>query len=736
MGMDIFFIRHGSTAGNLEHRYVGATDEPLTGETFGLLKKKKEYYPQPDCVFSSPLRRCVQTAEALFPETEIRFRSGLRELDFGEFEYKNYEDLKDDKRYQAWIDSGGTAAFPGGEDRNSFCDRCCAAFEEACREALDAGMQKVAFVVHGGTIMAILDRFSRPHRDYFEWQVKNAEGFSCKVRWADSLLEHTGEAQLSENTSEYSGEFQLPENTSEYSGKFQLLGNTSKYSGEFQLPGNASGDVGTLLCLENIRALPQSPGLTGIEDEYVMNQNKKMRCGYTTGTCAAAAAKAAAQMLLTGRICYWADLLTPKGIRLHLPVEEQELPAPPVGERLPHTPFASCAVRKYAGDDPDATDGILVFARAEYILNKAEKGNHEVEPVDGIVRKDYEGSVDAVGDHHAVIDRNAEESSADSDIDKDVRVAIDGGIGVGRVTKPGLEQPVGAAAINRVPREMIAREVESVCEEFEYPGRLKITISVPEGVEIAKRTFNPHLGIRGGISILGTSGIVAPMSEEALIASIRVEMKQKVALGEQYILITPGNYGADFIRRGTGSFGKGRAGELAADDWESRENELPDTDNFGRLSAEDSMKCSNYVGETLDIAAELGVKGILFVAHIGKFIKVSGGVMNTHSAHADCRAELIAAQAMRAGTPPEIVRRLLDTNTMEEAVEILAKAGWLRQTMEEVTSRIQFHLQKHCRGALETEAVIFSSQYGYLGETDGADAMAEKISAQPILVLS
>ncbi|MCD8395647.1 MAG: cobalt-precorrin-5B (C(1))-methyltransferase [Lachnospiraceae bacterium] len=139
------------------------------------------------------------------------------------------------------------------------------------------------------------------------------------------------------------------------------------------------------------------------------------------------------------------------------------------------------------------------------------------------------------------------------------------------------------------------------------------------------------------------------------------------------------------------------------------------------------MKCSNYVGETLDIAEELGVKGILFVAHIGKFIKVSGGVMNTHSAHADCRAELFAAQAMRAGTPPEIVSRLLDTNTTEEAVGILLEAGWLAQTMAEVASRVKFHLQKHCRGAFETEVILFSNQYGYLGETDGAESMMEKM---------
>ncbi|MCD7817586.1 MAG: cobalt-precorrin-5B (C(1))-methyltransferase CbiD [Lachnospiraceae bacterium] len=380
-----------------------------------------------------------------------------------------------------------------------------------------------------------------------------------------------------------------------------------------------------------------------------MKQNKKLRCGYTTGSCAAAAAKAAAQMLLSGRICYRSDITTPKGIRLHLPVEEQKF----------EKQYASCAVQKYGGDDPDATDGMLVYAQAEYLPFQPD----------------------------------AEE-----------RILIDGGIGIGRVTKPGLEQAVGEAAINRVPREMITREVEDICDLYEYTGRLKITISAPEGTEIAKRTFNPHLGIAGGISILGTSGIVVPMSEEALIASIRVEMKQKIADGERYLLITPGNYGADFIRRMNAQ-----------------------SDGICLPSAEHSMKCSNYVGETLDIAAELEAKGILFVAHIGKFIKVSGGIMNTHSAQADCRAELMAAQAMRAGAPSDIVRQLLDTNTTEEAVGILTESGWLKPTMTEVTGRIKYHLQKHCKGTIETEAILFSNQYGYLGETNGAGRMTEKI---------
>ncbi len=372
---------------------------------------------------------------------------------------------------------------------------------------------------------------------------------------------------------------------------------------------------------------------TGLEDRYVLKNNKRLRCGYTTGTCAAAAAKAAAFMLFIKKDIREIELTVPEGTRLHLAVEE-----------ICREPEAvSCAVRKDGGDDPDVTHGLLIFAR---------------------VRK----------------------SNAQG-------VQISGGRGVGIVTKKGLWQPVGEAAINRVPREMITRALEEICEELEQPCRIAVEISAPGGEEIAQRTFNPRLGIEGGISILGTSGIVVPMSEEALIASIRLEMEMKRAAGREYLLITPGNYGEDFLREGM------------------------------KIDASDSMKCSNYVGETLDIAAELGFRGILFVAHIGKFIKVSGGIMNTHSRSADCRAELMAAQALRAGADPETVRRILDTITTEEALDILKEKDLTAQTMKEIMPRIRYYLQHRCGGALKTEAVIFSNQHGYLGETEGAEEL-------------
>ena len=179
--MEIYLIRHGCTRGNLEHRYVGSTDESLTEEAVRVIAKSRDSYPHPDIVFSSPLNRCVETAGLLYPDLGITVLQELRKCSFGEFEYKNYLELKDDLRYQQWIDSGGTLPFPGGESREAFIDRCAWAFEEGIRAGVQKKCEKMAFVVHGGTVMAVLDRYSLPHRDYFDWQVKNGCGFAGRL---------------------------------------------------------------------------------------------------------------------------------------------------------------------------------------------------------------------------------------------------------------------------------------------------------------------------------------------------------------------------------------------------------------------------------------------------------------------------------------------------------------------------------------------------------------------------
>lgn len=381
----------------------------------------------------------------------------------------------------------------------------------------------------------------------------------------------------------------------------------------------------------------------GLEDYYVIRNQKKLRFGYTTGSCAAGAARGAARLLLGEDEISEVELMTPKGILLHLEILD----------RKRSENAASCAVRKDAGDDPDTTNGILVYAEVEKFL----------------IWSDMED-----------------------------RIVIDGGIGVGRVTKPGLSQKVGEAAINPVPRAMILQAVEEIADQYHYEGGLKVTISVPEGEKIARKTFNPRLGIVGGISILGTSGIVEPMSEKALIDSIRVEMTQHAAMGEQYMLVTPGNYGADYLRE---------------------HMELP---------FEKNIKCSNYVGETIDMAVDMGVKGILFISHIGKFVKVAAGIMNTHSHSADARMEVLCSNAIRAGGDLACARSILQCNTTDEALRVLDESHILKETMKEVTDRIQFYLDHRSYQQILLGAVIFSNEYGYLGQTANAAELIEKIS--------
>ena len=371
---------------------------------------------------------------------------------------------------------------------------------------------------------------------------------------------------------------------------------------------------------------------TGIEGHYALVDGKKLRYGYTTGTCAAAAAKAATVLLLTGRAPEAVRIHTPKGIDLRLPVEKAERDGD----------AARCAVRKFSGDDPDVTDGVLVYAAVRFSV--------------------------APGVH------------------------VDGGEGVGRVTKPGLKVPVGAAAINPGPRAMIERAVNEALEETEPVPGLDVVISAPEGAALAQKTFNPRLGILGGISILGTSGIVEPMSEEALIDSIRLEIRQRRALGDARLILAPGNYGMDFLR-----------------------------DELG-VSEDRIVKISNYVGKALDAAAEAGFDQVLLAGHIGKLVKLSGGLMNTHSREGDGRAELMAACALRAGADGDTARAILDCVTTDEMLRIVREKGLLAPTMDVLAQRIDLYVSARVKGRLQVGVLVFSDGYGPLCATDPAKA--------------
>jgi cobalt-precorrin-5B (C1)-methyltransferase len=354
-------------------------------------------------------------------------------------------------------------------------------------------------------------------------------------------------------------------------------------------------------------------------DEFIVKDGKKLKCGYTTGSCAAAAAKACTEMLLGKETVQEVIIDTPRGIPLSLQVEDIV--------RLPES--VSCAVKKDAGDDPDVTHGIKISARVE----KSEYG-----------------------------------------------IQIDGGAGVGRVTKAGLACAVGEAAINPVPREMITGAVTQAAANHGYDGGLFIVISAENGEEIAKKTFNPRLGITGGISILGTSGIVEPMSEKALVETIHIEIDGRTARGEDSLLVTPGNYGRDFALK-----------------------------RFG-LDIDKGIKCSNFIGETIDYAVYKNVRNILLIGHAGKLCKIAGGIMNTHSRTADCRCEIFAAHAAMAGASAEQTKQIMQALTTEEINGILERTGLAETVYGSIMEKIEFHLNHRAADKCKIEVIMFAGQ--------------------------
>ena len=281
-------------------------------------------------------------------------------------------------------------------------------------------------------------------------------------------------------------------------------------------------------------------------------------------------------------------------------------------------------------------------------------------------------------------------------------VRIFGGEGVGRVTKPGLDQPVGEAAINHVPRRMIAEALEREAENAAYTGGFAVTISIEGGAEAAKRTFNPHIGVEGGLSVLGTSGIVEPMSQQAILDTIQLEMNQaalraKNAPGPRRLVLAPGNYGLDYLA-----------------------SALPQFERFP------VVKTSNFIGDTLDMAATAGFEQVLLVGHVGKLVKLAAGVMNTHSHMADGRAEVFCAHAALCGASREVCAALMDAATTDACLDILDGAQLRGPVLESILAAIQMHLDRRAGGAFRVGAVLFSNQHGPLGETKTAKELMQE----------
>lgn len=370
-------------------------------------------------------------------------------------------------------------------------------------------------------------------------------------------------------------------------------------------------------------------------ERYIPVGGERLRCGYTTGTCAAAAARAAAELLLSGQCPAQVVVDTPAGVPVTLEIEDH----------CAGTGWAQCGVYKDGGDDPDATDGVRIEARVERL------------PHPGI--------------------------------------EIDGGAGVGRVTRPGLDQPPGAAAINTTPRRMIEEQVRSALAKAKVTQGLRIVISVPEGETLAARTFNPRLGIEGGISILGTSGIVRPMSEAALVDSVRLELDMAWAAGGRDVVVTPGNYGETFARE------------------------------ILHLPLNYHAQCSNYIGEAIDYAAGLGFSSMLLVGHLGKLIKVAAGNMNTHSRVADGRRECLTAHAALCGAGRDTLEQLFQAATTDAGIAILDKVGLRGPVMTSVARSLEQVLEQRA-GEMAIGAVFFSQKYGILGKTARAEELLSR----------
>lgn len=424
-------------------------------------------------------------------------------------------------------------------------------------------------------------------------------------------------------------------------------------------------------------------------NEFVFKNQKKLRCGLTTGTCAAACAQAAMLRLLTGQVLSEVTVRLPES-RKNPENTRVTLPVYPTAD-------GGFATRKDAGDDPDVTNGTEIRAYVQ-VCDVASVPCGAFMSMDG-------------------------------------RLYLTGGMGVGRVTKPGLEQAVGQSAINRVPRQMIFDAVQQVLEDFGEDACTTcylITISVPAGAELAQRTFNPMLGIEGGISILGTTGIVEPMSEAALVATIETSIRQVLAmedvaasgaekLREEEV---SASHGKQTVSNGSGRKEDGDIGRRVR-------RILAVPGNYGQRYVEQQLglrgvpvvEVSNYIGEAIDLAVSYGATDFLLVGNVGKLVKLAAGIMNTHSRVADGRWEIFAAHlALCGGTRAQVVA-MREATTTEEMLTRLEEMGLRVPVMASIMGEIEAHMAHRIRGQMDFGVIVYSERFGRVGETAGASRL-------------
>lgn len=341
-------------------------------------------------------------------------------------------------------------------------------------------------------------------------------------------------------------------------------------------------------------------------DLYVNKDGEKLRCGYTTGSCATGASKAAGEMLISGEKISEIKIETPAGIDLDLEVENAEI----------KKDYAIAAITKDSGDDPDTTEGIKIFAKVSF-------------------RDDKE-------------------------------INITGGEGIGKITKKGIYGEVGDYAINPTPKKMIRKELRKLDSEKGF----NVKIFAPEGVEISKKTYNKNIGIVGGISIIGTKGIVYPMSEEAFIKTIYMEIDSiyKNEGTDITLVLTPGNYGVEFTKK--------------------------------YLENAEVVKISNYVGKALKYAYNKGFRDIFLIGHVGKFSKLSLGIFNTHNEVADTRMEAFCFYLALRGVETYHLKNILNHISGEEVVEYL-----IENNLQDVIYDMEKGAEKRIKKYLKDEDV-------------------------------
>ncbi len=375
-------------------------------------------------------------------------------------------------------------------------------------------------------------------------------------------------------------------------------------------------------------------------DRYIEVGGRWLRCGYTTGSCVTLATKAGLMTLMGQGIQDMVEIMTPKGWLVDVPVTY---------EKVSNT-SVTCYVIKDGGDDPDVTTGLRIYSKVT--------------------------------------------------LTNDGQISIQGGQGIGVVTKKGLAVEVGQWAINPVPMKMMRQEIDKLLPKGQG---VRVDLYVPEGERVAQKTFNPKLGIVGGISIIGTSGIVEPMSEDALIETLRVEINMLAAHGHRDLLFVFGNYGRDFILN-----------RLDRED----ENGLP------------LQRISNFVERAITFAGQSGIKRILLVGHAGKLVKVAVGQKNTHSKYGDRRMEAIVKSSRNVGLSKETIDRVLAANTTEEAMDVLASVDKLDQVMDQCAKDAKNHAETFADYQLEVECMIFSSVRGLLAATDGAKDLLQVLQGK------